>query len=432
MLTDRNQSNQYYALSNFIAAVGGGLIMGKGVAAIDEPILQGSSLLAFFVGTVFGLIFLQLTSEKISRIFARCFSISGGITSFILLGIFLSYATNEKLTGYPAILFFILLSLRFGFWFYSRVLRAAAVAGQEQRIAWVEFGYYSGIITGLIFWIFLKINIGMIVALLIDALLQFSAGILDLFSKPLQPSSRISNSIGIENQLIEQSLHDKKHQKVWLWRLATAVAFLTVGVQVIIFNLAHRVSSEVSAYILAIFYLGAAISAYLCKRLKVRLEWNLTSRKKGQAIIYFGNTNKPKLNFLLAATVAALGITFIMVDILYWPMNNNLPYCLLIFVFITTFIYGTLELAILDRIGLEEKNSPHRGMILRTYSIMSLGAAISFWMLGMTKSSLMGLSVTLSLCFLFTILAINKLFNLKLIVLSMLAGQFYGDRIRLW
>ena len=94
-----HQSSHYYlyALSNLLAAFGGGMILGKGMGVINTSYLQGGSILAFFVGTVLGLVFLQAIPKKLSIIFARGFSIAGGFTSLILLSIFLKlYITPTK------------------------------------------------------------------------------------------------------------------------------------------------------------------------------------------------------------------------------------------------------------------------------------------------------------------------------------------------
>jgi hypothetical protein len=72
-----------YALSNLIAAFGGGMILGKGIRAINTSIFQGGSILAFFVGTIFGLLFLQVIPKNISNSIARLFSFCGAISSLI-------------------------------------------------------------------------------------------------------------------------------------------------------------------------------------------------------------------------------------------------------------------------------------------------------------------------------------------------------------
>lgn len=123
-----------------------------------------------------GLIFLQLVPKKFANHIGQMFSIFGGITSLFLFFIFYKYSINGEIYSLPASAFFFLLSVRFGFWFYSRVLRAANSAGFKKRIAWVEFGYYGGIILGLIIWQILNFEIALSSILIIDAFMQFIAG----------------------------------------------------------------------------------------------------------------------------------------------------------------------------------------------------------------------------------------------------------------
>lgn len=417
MLNNQEKSINYYlfSISNFMAALGGGMILGKGMNAINIPQLQGGSLLAFFVGTIWGLGLLQLLPKKLSNIFAPWFSMCGGLVSLILFSCFMLYSVNQKVSSDIGIIFFLLLSIRFGFWFYSRVLRASSAAGQKQRIAWVEFGYYSGIILGLVLWIFLGIKLGLAAALILDSFLQIAAGVIDLYVHRRQSSNNNKNNPIEKNTLAEISRNILRDKKIWGWRLASAVMLLTVAIQVIIFNLAHQVSDIFSPYILAIFYFGAAVSTIFYKRLNMELEWIVKAAKnRGYAVIAFGRkNNKKSVSFLLGSLLAGLGVITVIIGVLHWNWGNQNSsfgfneYCLLIFVFISTFFYGILELAILDRIGLEEHNSPHKGMILRTYGLMSIAAAISLWILQITQSSLWGLNLTFSICFLLTILSVR-------------------------
>ena len=73
----KNSSFPYYlfSISNLIAAFGGGLILGKGVDVIQQPYLHGGSVLAFFIGTVLGLLFIQFIPKNLSKILAPLFSI---------------------------------------------------------------------------------------------------------------------------------------------------------------------------------------------------------------------------------------------------------------------------------------------------------------------------------------------------------------------
>ncbi|TAK77678.1 MAG: hypothetical protein EPO11_02340 [Gammaproteobacteria bacterium] len=412
-----NQSTRYYlfSLSNLLAAFGGGTILGKGIGIINNTFLQGGSILSFFVGTIFGLIFLQFIPKKWSKTIACSFSICGGLTSIILLSVFEANAINGRLSDTPALWFFILLCTRFGFWFYSRVLRASAAAGQQQRIAWVELGYYLGVIFGLIIWELFGINIGMAAALLLDAILQFSAGSLDWVANRLV---LFSQNDGIAESQISQLHNDKKtnnDEKVWCWRLAIAAVFLTIAVQVVIFNLAHQVLGSFSPYILAFFYFGVAVAAIVYKRFKIKLDWNVLAKKNSSYAVIcstIAQKNK-KISFFAGSFLSLFSVAIVIVGIIDWRWGMISPVetsgtLLLTFVSIAAFFYEILTLAILDRIGLEEKAYHHQNMIVVTYGLMGVGAAVSFWILGTMKNSLLELLFTLVVCFMFSVLMIQK------------------------
>jgi hypothetical protein len=246
----------FYSFSNFIAALGGGIILGKGVGIIEQPVLQGGSILAFFVGTMLGLVFLQLIPKSMSRVVGRSLSILASLTALMLLYTYNVYSIDEKLVDIPAIVFFALLCVRFGFWFYSRVLRASLAAAQKQKIAWVELGYFFGMILGLVIWAIIGIEVSIATALIMDALLQFSAGIIDLFlsSSVLAPTRSASDRL-----LVTSKPSVSRY-------LTSSIVLLTIGIQVVVFSLAHQVGINFTPLILAFYYLGAAASAIMCKK----------------------------------------------------------------------------------------------------------------------------------------------------------------------
>lgn len=61
------ESLRYYlfSFSNFIAAFGGGMILGKSVGIIKNAYLQGDSVLAFFFRHSIGSYFFTTCSKKI-------------------------------------------------------------------------------------------------------------------------------------------------------------------------------------------------------------------------------------------------------------------------------------------------------------------------------------------------------------------------------
>lgn len=391
----KSGSLRYYmfSVSNLMAAFGGGLILGKCSKIINIPFLQGGSILAFFIGTILGLIFLQVIPKRLSQSIAQTFSISAGITSLILFYIYQHYASDDKLTGLVAIIFFLVLSIRFGFWFYSRVMRASITSSQQKSIAWVEFGYYIGMVLGLVIWKILGINIALSSALIIDAVCQIIAGIMDLKSYAIKVDSG--------DQTPESNLPSfskgTQLSSLWCWRMASAVIFITIGIQVVIFNMAHYTTEVYSTYILATFYSGVALAAYLSNRYKIYLSWD---KRKDTAYILVKNS-KIKSSFLCLILLSALALFMVI-----YSIHSLLMLC--VFVFIAAIIFEILSIALLDRLGLEEKQLDKSGMIMRTYGLMGLGAAISLWVLSLFNGHINSSIVLFSICLLSAIALISK------------------------
>ena len=396
-----NLSRYYlFSITNLLAAFGGGLILGQGLGVIDIPYLQHGSVLAFFVGTIFGLIFLNLIPNKFSKTLSQSFSICCATTSVILFCLFESFSLHGKLSGNIGLIFFALLCVRFGFWFYSRVIRASNASGQQQSIAWVELGYYSGMILGLVIWKLLQINIDLSAALIIDASFQFIAGILDFKGNAIVVPE-ISNQSDVSANSEKIPLFNLN--PTWLWKLSLSVVLLTIGVQVVIFNLSHHVAESFGVYILAIFYFGVASAAYVANKLKMLLFWC-------NNVAYIEYNKIKKINLLFAAGVSAI---FVILSAFIANSNifNNEHYrsfFICAFIFFASFIYETMSLAILDRIGYEENNMHSSGMIMKTYGLMGLGAAIGLWCLGTITNNLDGSIIMVCGCFSIAVGLIRK------------------------
>lgn len=398
MLFSGNVSFRYYlfSISNLLAAFGGGLILGKGAGIIHYPYLQGGSILAFFIGTILGLVFLQFIPKKSSNFISQFFSISCGITSLILFYIYQNHSLNGNINGISALVFFLLLSVRFGFWFYSRVMRASIATSHQQSIAWVEFGYYIGIVLGLVIWKLFDIPIGLGTALIIDAIFQFMAGILDLINVRIGNSS-LEKSKEETPLITDHSFVQYSHE--WCWKLSRTVVLLTIGVQVVIFNTAHFIADSFGSYILATFYLGVAAGAYTCNKFKIYMTW---IGENNLATIATNTGKKIQFNVLFLTFMLALAVSIVLPTI---NLNHSITssvfingFVVCVFVFISAFIYEVISVSLLDRIGYEEIKLDRSGMIMRTYGLMGLGAAIGFWILGIMGEHLISSIATLFIC----------------------------------
>ena len=133
----------------------------------------------------------------------QTFSIGCGFVSLIMYFVYVYLSNDGAFNDTKGILFFILLTIRFSLWFFSRVKRASESSGKEQSIAWVEFGYYFGMVLGLVVWKLSGFTISLIAALLLDFILQCCAGLLDIKAF----SMKEPNMKGLTNQQIANMKH---------------------------------------------------------------------------------------------------------------------------------------------------------------------------------------------------------------------------------
>ncbi len=383
----QNQKNPYYylfSLSNFIAAFGGGMILGNGINVIRIPYLKNGSVLAFFIGSVLGLILLQLISKKLWNSVGRWFSLFGSLTSVALLIIFKKNEIDFSLSGTSGLIFFLLLSARFAFWFYSRVLRASYVAGKQQRIAWVELGYYFGMIIGLIIWKLIKLDISFGIMLSIDILLQFIAGIFDLFANhnSIVQKKSITSMIEIKPML----------ERVSEWRLVGSVVFLTIGIQVVIFSITSKMPEHFAPMIFAVYYFGVAMGAINYKKYNILIAWKKISTNAILVSEKMGIKKEASVQSILLITVLFSTFTIL---IFGHCTDRIFQYLFYASIFGAAFLYEIIALAILDRIGLEDSAS--KNMVTYSYGLMGIGAAISLWLLDLVNVTLPTLFFTLFL-----------------------------------
>ena len=405
---------KYYAFSfsNFIAALGGGTILGRGIDVINLPFLKGGTLVALGIGILFVLFFSQCIPEKYSKKIGPWFSIICALTSCVLLFIFNRYETHGFLIHtVPAVLFFSLLSLRFGFWFYARTLRVARAASQQRSVAWVEFGYYVGTVLGLVTWRFLGINVGLFTALIIDICFQCTAGAIDIFLYRWTTQSAPEQEGLTETPTIPTNVS-------LLWRLTLIIPTLATGVQTVIFTLAHHFPTPVDTYILAVFYSGVAFAAAFYKKLNFSLKWR-NNQKSMIALPALCFQINARLKYVNIAIVGALLLFSTLMVIALAKrlemagLHASHPQALLlslfmVFVFVSAALYEIFSIVVLDRIGIEEKHAPVKKMITRTYGLMGIAATACLWIFGLIAHPFAILTWTLTLSSLLTMLLLNR------------------------
>lgn len=377
-------SSRYYlfSISNLLGAFGGGLILGKATDVITNPILHGGSILAFFIGSVLGLSLLQIIPKKSTPLITQTFSIGCGLVSLVMFFTYTLTSDNGILSGNYGIVFFILLTIRFSLWFFSRVKRASESSGKEQSIAWVEFGYYFGMVLGLALWNITGVAISLVSALILDVILQTCAGLLDIKGFLIKESkSDIAEHTRTPTTSINTTYEENNSD--WCKKMAFSVVALTVGIQVIIFHFAHLAPSMQTTYMLAVFYSGVALSAFVCNKLKVFLTWDsnqLTS------VNFQSNKTKYSLNILTLIFIMTALMLTIFLNVKNILTGQNFLF-ILTPVFLIAFLYELISLSLLDRIGYEENQSDTQSIIMKTYGMMGVCSAIGFWLLISFKSN---------------------------------------------
>ena len=368
--------------ANFFAAIGGGILIAAELGISKHSCPKGS-ILAFFIGIVIGLLFSEIVSQRLTRSIARWFSLTVAFTSIVLFVIVRTWNLGDTLHGAPELFFFVLLSLRFGLWFFARALRAEIVGSEKQGVALIELGYYSGAALGLVLgWELLSASLS--TALLVDALLQTAAGIVDLVVIRNNPSSAhgpgtlkektdLLTAVGNDNALSFDYLRYRK--------LTLAVVCLTIGFQAVWFGLAEWVPP--GGYILPCFYFGVGLSALVCKGFKIKFDWDSIQDRSGQAILtseFKGIKFKPP--FGLLTCVAALTMTIALLGLSQWQWST----AVLILTIVSAFTYQILVLSLLDRIGREEKSANLSEKIKQTYLIAAVATIFTIGLLCQTKS----------------------------------------------
>jgi hypothetical protein len=170
--------------------------------------------------------------------------------------------------------------------------------------------------------------------------------------------------------------------------------------------LLHQTSAHVSPLIIATFYGGVFIAALVYKKNCITLEWHQSGNKSGHGPPCISINNLKKTirlsSFCLATAICVLISTCLLEKMVLF----------LIFTAISAYLYEILALAILDRIGLEEKLVNGSGILIRSYGLMGLGSAVGLWLLTLMQNSF-EIYFMLFLCFAvgFGVIRRRHLFN---------------------
>jgi hypothetical protein len=404
---------RYYllAFANFLAAIGGGAILSSGHESLKDSSLHNGPIVAFFVGTLIGLVFQLLVSERRSRSIAPWFSVAVGPASLMLAWFFKVYAVDERLRGAAAFFFVALLSVRYALWFFSRAMRAQTAGSTKHGIALIELGYYSGMVFGLVVQEVEKY--GMLTALLVDAMLLPAAGLIDLANANGRKASENAPS---DSREAEGSPHKDSGVRIvakvpfdssWYWRLTAAVVCLTIGFQAVAFSLNHQDEGLSSTYVFACFYSGVALAALFCKAFQIEFDWGAPNGKvTGNATICSERMGRlPKASFGMITLLAAASMVMAVLASGLGLEGGRLE---LPFLFAAAFIYQILVLSLLGRIGKETEFARHNEGIKLTYLILGVGTVMSVLLLSLSKHNHPACVIVTVVCSLVSLYSVSR------------------------
>lgn len=422
-----NSKNVYYyflVLSNLIASLGGGTILGKGMSIISLPLVRGGALQAILIGSALGFIFVNIVKSikvKAMPALLRSFSLFCAITSLVLFFIFHKYSVHEKLLIISVEwAFFAILCLHFMFWYYARAWRVQEVVSKGQNMALIDFGYYVGFIIGSILYVFPSeifkiVNIGMGIVLLIDVLLQIFSWIFDLVAHK-DPTKNLISKVG---QCVPIGVDFKRSffgiSTLWGWKLSISTAILVIAVQSTFFNLTHYFNDRFSPFIVAFFYVGAALAAWFSNKYSIVLEWKKKCDIDKMSYAVFNikiNGNQKAISLRRVCSILALSVissVYITNHGIEIGMNNLNVLFKILFLslsMLSGFAIEFIVISIINRLGIEEIQT--QKVIAFTYGIMVVGLAIGFFVIGLFNN-LMFVSISVvGICLLLIMMILNK------------------------
>lgn len=375
---------RYYllAFANFLAAVGGGAILSSAFGSLKGSLPDGPYV-AFFVGITLGLVFQLLVPPRLSARTAPWFSVAVGPVSLALAWLFVTHSDRELLNGPAAYVFVIVLSVRFGLWFFSRALRAQTAGRKSQGVALIELGYFSGMVLGLVAQA--RWQYGMLPALLADALLQPLAGFIDIINADGREAPAGDAAEPARSAEVPAVVDVAPAERGWYWRLTAAVVCLTVGFQGVTFSIDHH-DDSLGPYVMACFYGGVALSALFCMSFQLRFDWG---EADGGAALHATIRSEregawPKASFGLITLAAAVSMVTAVSARASGPYISRLEFPLIA---AAAFIYQILVLSLLDHIGRAGSFARFKEGIKLTYLILGIGTVLCILALNSSPQS---------------------------------------------
>jgi hypothetical protein len=412
------------AIANLLAAFSGGSVLTLAISC--QAVQEEVALIAVMMGSVIGLVLVILLNSiktkwvRTSRKAGGLLSFGGALVSLILVisySIHINHPVQNDRWDWDIHAVHLLLCLLFSLLFVPRVLRSDTIAGDKQKIGWVEFCYSIGMVLGLASWMMLSkpnkddfrrvlyFNIGF----------QILAGLIDFYSSRLSQAS-ITNT----PSLIKK---DKNHLPLnWdiYIKVTIAAIALAVGIQVVAFVFSGSLGDPIHIICLAAFYFGAAVAGLLYSSIKTNLEFQCAASEPSKigtlTLRLLGRTRR--ISFIFASGLVALPLFAAITISLYRQLNchenmtlpcwslltiypqldchksvcpieqNPAASATVVFLVIAAaFLFEWLVLALLNLIGAEAKQKGREGLVAVTFGTMGIGGAAGIALLSQLNAS---------------------------------------------
>lgn len=282
------------SIGNFVAALGGGRILGMSSSALF-PSWHTAPFVAFLLGTPIGLMVLRLLPDN-RKALGTILSAVAAVCSVLLLMSYSLLGGKPPASRFTEAVIFAILCTYFGVWLVARVLRVRAAAG---HIAYVEMSYYLGMICGLLA---VHVHIGGAAKPLIDlptalglnVILQGGAALIDAYTVILIRRADAARAGEVKIEPSPSSVDDQlaytRDLAVWPANaLMVALIAVTIGTQMVIFGFASDIAlgnniatrrfgigdeaeaGLLSTWLVSSIYIGSALAAIFCGYFMVRL-----------------------------------------------------------------------------------------------------------------------------------------------------------------
>jgi hypothetical protein len=380
----------FLALANLLSAFGGGTVLMQALEASKEKkitVFGDDAMIAFLVGTVFGLILVTLLRSsrleglRSSRLTGGIITLSSAAMSLLLI-IQITWLLPSDGRGdfLQSCTFLLVLVLRFGFGFVPRSLRVDAAAGYGQRIGWVEHTYALGMVLGLIAWR----NSGgtatenLKTVLYFDVGFQIAAGILDILSRHMSFSQRAASKASMPREVplpIDWSLFTK---------ISMAAISLTIGIQIVMFECRDKFGPGMSPKIMASFYFGAALASLVYSQIDMKLLFLSCKRETTRLVINRDGKQQP-ISFALVTFIPAAFLLFVIIGNVLWPnsvrgagsfLHATVNITFMLMLAAAAFFLEFIILSIFDFIGEEGLKRHRQGLVALTFGLMGMGGAV--------------------------------------------------------